>query len=124
MNQNMTALFTSISTLCKVAGTLMAANGLASTGAYMWIQLVGGSIMVVGPAIYDVLANLWSLRKAQAVGVQAGINLTVAGAALASDGQTVVSKNDGTTPPKPVTVETAAQIVRDFGPTPSAIGKS
>lgn len=117
MEQNKAAaLFTSISTLCKVLGTLLAAQGLASSGAYFWLELVGGSVMVVGPAIYDVVAHALALYKAQAVGVQAGINLTVSGRALAADGKTVVAENDGATPPKQVTLATAAEIVKDFPP--------
>lgn len=52
----------------------------------------------------------------QAKAVQAGVNLVASGNALAADGQTVVAANDGSTPPKPVTVQTATQIVKDFAP--------
>lgn len=70
--------------------------------------LSGGLVMVWG----------WvQSRGNTARAVQAGINLTVAGKALAADGTTVVTKNNGATPPMPVTAATAAQIVKDFAPT-------
>lgn len=127
MTPQMKGVLSAISNLCKVFGVVLAANGLASSGLYFWAQVIGGSIMVIGPAIWDVyeaISNAIASKRAQAVGVAAGINLTVSGAALAADGKTVVSANDGSTPPKPVTMETAEQIVKDFGPAPSTIAKS
>lgn len=57
----------------------------------------------------------------QAKAVQAGINLTVSGNALAQDGKTVVDANDGTTPPLGVTTKTAPEIVKNFAtPMPRA----
>lgn len=52
----------------------------------------------------------------QAQAVNAGINLATSGNALASDGKTVVSINDGTTPPLPATTVTAPEIVKNFAP--------
>lgn len=116
-NSSPLALFSAISNLCKVLGVLLGAHGLADSGTAFWVQLVGGSIMVIGPAVWDVWSQIRALARTKAVGVQAGINLTVSGKALASDGATLVSHNDGTTPPLPVTEATAAQIVKDFAPT-------
>ena len=42
---------------------------------------------------------------------------------LAADGKTVVSQNDGTTPPLAVTIATAAEIVKDFAPPTASIAK-
>lgn len=53
--------------------------------------------------------------------VQAGINMTVAGQALAFDGKTSVSVNDGSTPPMPVTPQTAKEIIKNFGPAEKTI---
>ena len=116
------ALFTAVSTLCKVLGTVLAAHGLGSSGTYMWVQLVGGSVMVLGPAVWEVGAQALALVQTRAVGVQAGINLTVSGHALDTNG-TVVSSNIGSTPPLPVTLATATKIVADFGPEASSIAK-
>lgn len=69
-------------------------------------------IAVAGAAlVWGTLIAKFGRAKA----VQAGINLAVTGRALAADGQTVIRSNDGTTPPKPVTVETAKMIVKTFG---------
>lgn len=56
----------------------------------------------------------WALSKVnQAKAVQAGVNLTVSGNALADNG-TVISQNGSGTPPKAVTTQTAPQIVKNF----------
>lgn len=123
MDSNLTALLSAISNLCKVAGVILAAHGLADTGFYFWLQIAGGSVMFIGPAIWDVYVAIVNIRKASAIGVAAGILMTTSGKALASDGKTVVSLNDGATPPLMPTQATAAQIVKDFGPLSSEIAK-
>ena len=114
----------------------------AATGVIMtWLNAHGFhdpnlSLMISG-AIVSVLGAaavmIWgyingarteaAAKQAVAIGVQSGINLTIAGKALANDGS-VVSKNDGSTPPKLVTEKTAADIVANFGPAPSEIAKA
>lgn len=71
--------------------------------------------MIAGSRVNQVIA----VKQTQAV--QAGINMTVSGAALGHDGKTIVSVNDGSTPPLPVTPETAKEIVKNFGPDEHAI---
>lgn len=117
MNQNIISLLNSISILAKILGTLLAAHGAGDSGLAFWLQIIAGSSVVVGSAVWDIWEKIQAIRMAKAIGVQAGVNLTVAGKALAADGVSVVGVNNGTTPPKAVTIATAAQIVADFGPT-------
>lgn len=124
MNPNLNALLSSLRALLITIGGVMAAKGLENTGAYFWVMTAAGSTMVVGPAIWGVWSAFSNWRKASAVGVQAGVNMTVAGKALATDGVTVVTSNDGSTPPLQVTLATAAQIVKDFAPPTSSIAKA
>ena len=116
MNPNLNATLTAIRALLMAIGGVLLDKGMGSTAAYFWIETVAGSIFVLGPAIWGVYSSIVNWRKASAVGVQAGINLTVAGKALAEDGKTVVSQNNGSTPPMPVTIATASEIVKDFAP--------
>jgi hypothetical protein len=61
----------------------------------------------------------WFLTQInQAKAVQAGVNLTTSGNALAADGSVITKfqADSGSTPPKPVTVASAQQIVKDFAP--------
>ena len=79
-----------------------------------YITYLTGSV-VSTLIIVVTFAYGWFLTKAnQAKAVQAGVNLTVSGNALAADGKTVVTANDGSTPPLPVTAATANQIVKNF----------
>jgi len=108
----------------------------ASTAAAVWIASTlkitdPNSVAWIGAAVLAVLGliatGFWRWLKGTQVGqlidltrtqgVAAGINLTVQGKALADDGKTVVSVNDGTTPPLPPTIDTAKEIVTKFGPT-------
>lgn len=116
MNPNLNAFLTQLKLFLIVMGTLLAEQGMDHTTVYKWIMFAAGAVLVVGNAAWALWASYENWRKAAAVGVQAGINLTASGKALAEDGETVVSVNNGSTPPKPVTVETAAQIVKDFAP--------
>ena len=122
MNPNeasINALLSSVRSFLLVVSPLLAAHGLASSGLYEWVQIIAGSIVTVGMAAWGIwvaISNVIKKRQAVAVGVAAGINLTIAGKALAANGITVVKANDGTTPPLPVTQTTAAAIVRDFAP--------
>ena len=102
-------------------GAFLATNGYGQTPLYAHVEMAAGAILVIGPTLWGMISAVTNILKAHAIGVQAGINLTTSGKALAADGVSVVSKNDGTTPPKPVTIETAQQIVKDFAPPPSSI---
>lgn len=116
MNPKLNAFLAQVRVVLLLIGGYMAEQGLDHTTTYKWIMFVAGAILVLGNALWALWASFSNFWKASAVGVQAGINLTVAGKALAADGTTLVSANDGSTPPKPVTVATAAEIVKDFAP--------
>jgi hypothetical protein len=107
--------------LIAIGGALVTGGVITNTSkAYTLIMFASGAVLVVGPAawgVYTAVVRAIDGRKKVAQAVQAGINLTVSGQALAADGKTVVSMNDGSTPPLPVTLATAAQIVKDFAPT-------
>lgn len=112
--------------LSAVRYLLMFAGGVLAAKGYIKNADVDGlvtAILIVAPPVWAWFDNQIKARRV-AVGVQAGINMTVAGNALAADGVTVVSRNDGSTPPLPVTQATASQIVADFGPKPSSIAKA
>lgn len=122
-NANLNATLSALRYLLVVLGGILAQQGLSQTPEYKYVMLASGSIMIIGPAVWGVWAALVNWHRATAVGVQAGINLTVSGHALDTNGA-VVGANDGTTPPLPVTLATAAKIVTDFGPSPASISKA
>jgi len=122
MNPNLNAFLTQLKLFLVLVGGLMAEQGYDHTTAYKWVMLASGSCIALGSSAWALWASFANWRKAAAVGVAAGINLTVAGKAVTDDGK-VISQfaTPDATPPKPVTVETAAQIVKDFAPaTPPA----
>lgn len=125
MNRNLNAFLTSVRALLLVLGGLLAEHGLEHSTYYSWVMIGAGAVMVVGPAIWGVWSSIVNWHKAAAVGVQAGINLTVSGNAVTDSGQ-VISRNASAdaTPPKMVTVATASEIVKDFAPPASAIKPS
>lgn len=123
MDPRVTAMFSSLRNLLMVCSGILATLGLTASPAYKWLMISAGAVGVIGPAIWDFAATIKALLTAQAVGAQAGINMTVARQALAQDG-TVISKlsaDPSATPPKLVTLATAPEIVKNFGPatTPS-----
>jgi len=122
MNPNIVAVFAAARGLLIALGAAMVSLNLGDTHAYSVVMQVAGSIMIVGPMVWAVFEKLVTLKRAIAAAVQAGINLTVSGSAVTKDGS-VVDKNDGTIPPKPVTVKTAEEIVKDFAPPPKSITK-
>jgi hypothetical protein len=122
MNPNLNAFLSSVRALLLVIGGLLAEHGLEHSTAYSYIMIAAGSILVVGPAIWGVWSAFDNWHKAAAIGTQSGINLVLSGKALAADGKTLISQlGPNSTPVKPVTVETATEIVKDFAPaTPPA----
>ena len=104
-------------------GAVMVHLGLDHGETYKLVMVASGGGIVAATAAWGLWSSYQNFRKASAVGVQAGINLTVAGKALAADGKTVVAENDGTTPPLAVTIATASEIIKDFSPT-APIAKS
>lgn len=63
-----------------------------------------------------LLVYAWFKAKIdQAMAVQAGVNLTVSGEAVTTDGEKIVSLGSPSAiPPKPVTPAAAAEIVKNF----------
>ena len=118
MDPKVTAMFSSLRNLLMVAIGILATLGLTASPEYKWTMIAAGAVGVVGPAIWDFWATIKSLLTAQAVGAAAGITMTVQGKALAEDGK-VISKFSAAadaTPPKAVTVASATEIVKNFGP--------
>ncbi|HEY1806083.1 MAG TPA: hypothetical protein VGG45_16535 [Terracidiphilus sp.] len=106
---NINAVFSSIRSFLIVIGTVMAGNGLATSGAYKWVEIVAGSIMVVGPAawgVYNAFANYIASRKKTTAAVNATLHLATAGGVLV----------DRAGEPIPATDATAAQIVKSYAP--------
>ncbi|HCE07483.1 MAG TPA: hypothetical protein DEQ40_02565 [Oxalobacteraceae bacterium] len=117
MNPNLNAFLSSVRALLLVIGGLLAEHGLEHSTAYSYIMISAGSILVVGNALWALWASFDSWWKAAAIGTQSGINLVLSGKALAADGKTLISQiGPESTPVKPVTVATAAEIVKDFAP--------
>ena len=116
MNPALNAFLSNVRILLVILGGLMVELGIDHLPEYKWIMIAAGSITVLGNAVWAAWSSFMNWRKAAAVGVAAGINLTVQGKALAADGVSVVSANDGSTPPLPVTIATAAEIVKEFAP--------
>jgi hypothetical protein len=118
-DQTMAPVFTALRVLLVTIGGVLAGEGLANTGAYKWIMIAAGAVGVVGPAawgLYVAITNAARARQAQAKAVQSGINLVVAGQALTNEGELIQVANPDTTPPKPVTLRTASEIVKNFAP--------
>lgn len=123
------SLLTSLSNLLKLIGTLVAGYGAVypmASHIATYFTITSGAILVIGPAIWDVYQTIQSIRLSKAVGVEAGIKMTVQGKAVTDEGHVIsqFSAMSDATPPKPVTLETADKIVKDFGPAPSTIAKS
>jgi len=126
MNQtdpNINGILSSIRILLITIGGVMAGAGLSNTSTYKWTMIAGGAVTVLGPAIWGVWSSFVNFRRAQAVGVQAGINMTLQKKALAADGTTIMELDGGTTPPKSVTLATSGQIIKDFAPAANTIAK-
>ena len=121
---NINGILASMRILLLTIGGVMATKGLENTGAYFWIMTAAGGIMAVGSAAWGVYSSFVNFRRARAVGVQAGINMTVQGKALAEDGSVVSHVGPDTTPVKPVTLATSDKIIEDFGPPGRSIAKT
>lgn len=113
---------TALSNLIKIAGIALGSAGLITPGLNAKFEIYAGLVMVIGPALWDVWASFSGLRQGKAEGVQAGINLTVSGRTVDSEGNPISAFASDASPPKPVTLASAAQIVKTFGPT-EAIAK-
>ena len=112
----MNGLWTSLRYLLVTIGTLMGTAGLSQTGAYQIVMFSSGAVMVIGPAAWGVWVafnRVMEKRDAVTNAVQAGLNLAATGNMLTCETPT------GTVIPVPVTHQTAAEIVKDFGPVQS-----
>lgn len=110
--------------LLFTGGMWMANHGYIKADS---INTILSASLIVGPLAWAYVNNWLKNHKVaaqNAAAVQAGIELVTQGKALASDGSTLVAMNSGMTPPKPVTVETAKQIISDFAPDPKAVKKA
>lgn len=113
---NINAVFSSVRTLLTILGTVLAGHGFSETGLYYWVELSSATIMIVGPAgwgVYSAISTFLKKRQAVAVGVQAGINLTLSNKALDIHGSVIPV--EASPPAKPVTIAAAQEIVKQFG---------
>lgn len=125
MNPNLNAFLSQLRIVLVIIGSLMAEQGFDHTTIYRWLMIISGSIVVLGNALWALWSSYINWRKASAVGVAAGINMTVQGKALTESGQPISAFSPAAdTPPKPVTVASAADIVANFAPPTSSIAKS
>lgn len=108
--------------LLSIGAAMLDHGFTAKSNAYTTVTIAAGLVTTIGPAawgVYAAFTNARRARRARAVAVQAGVNLVTSGAALSDDGRllSVTHPTGSSTPPKPVTEATAAQIVRNFAPT-------
>lgn len=119
MDPKVSQLIMNGSNLCKAIGAVMLMYGLNKTYAsfYFWLGVVGGGFTIVVPVILDSIMIVREIVRGQAVGVQAGINLVLAGEAKTTTGNKITEIGlIGAPPPLPVTLQSAQQIVKDCGP--------
>ena len=105
------------------AAVIAVGGGFVSYGLASQSQVTIFASLV--PTVAAALWGLWTaIQKARqrktavAVGVASGINLTLQGKALAADGSVINIGDAGaaSTPPKPVSVQSAQEIVANFAP--------
>jgi hypothetical protein len=77
---------------------------------------IAGAIIAVAGAIGVMIVGYIKSRRDKAVAVQSGINLVVSGQALDTRGNIISSITPNSTPPLPVSLQSADQIVKDFAP--------
>lgn len=117
MNPALNAFLSNVRILLVLVGGTMVELGLDHLPEYKWIMIASGSVVVLGNAVWAAYSSFVNWRKASAVGVAAGINMTIQGKALDSAGAPISAFSPAAeTPPKPVTVESAAEIVANFAP--------
>lgn len=120
-NPKVQALFTQLRMLLIAVGAVLAYAGFGASPAYKYAMIASGAVAIVCPAAWDFFSTVAALFKSQAVGVQAGINLVTSGEAIDKEGNIISKFNAGATPPKAVTLVTAPEIVKNYGP--SAVAK-
>lgn len=123
MNPKVLAVFAAARGVCIALGSALVALNLGDTHYYSIVMQIAGSIMIVGPIIWGIVEKLVVFGKALAVAVQAGINLTLSGQTVDTEGHPISKFTADATPPKQVTVASAAEIVKDFAPAAASIEK-
>jgi hypothetical protein len=123
MNANVLAFFSALRGVLIAIGSAMMALNLQDTSYYAHVMQASGLVMIAGPMLWAVFEKLVTLKKTAAAAVQAGINLVRSGAAVDHEGNIMVSVGPDTSPPAPVTVQSAQQIIKDFAPAASSIEK-
>jgi hypothetical protein len=105
---------------------LTAAAAALAAWIVAWLKARGFSDpntqALIAGAAFSILAGIaataygWVLAKVnQAKAVQAGVNLSVSGQAVTTDGEKITSLGSpDASPPKPVTTASAAEIVKQF----------
>lgn len=124
MNPNFNAFLTQLKLFLIVIGTLLAEQGLDHTTAYKWIMLASGSVIVIGNAGWALWSSYSNWRKAAAVGAQATLNMMASGKAVDQEGNFISKFSPDAVPPKPITVASATEIVKNFAPPAGSITKS
>lgn len=115
---------TALRYLIATGGAFAAGRGWITSDTLNALLIAGS---VAGPMAWGLYVNWQKSQQVQvatAVGVQAGINMTVQGKALAEDGTVVSRIGQDTTPVKPVTLATSPEIVANFGPDAKSIAKT
>lgn len=114
---------TSLRYLIVAGGSYLIGKGIINSDTFNAILEVA---TVLGPLAWGLYVNWQKSEQTKviaAVGVQAGVNLVAAGQAVDQKGKTINALKPSVTL-KPVTVESATQIVAKFGPAPGSIAKS
>lgn len=108
--------------LIAIGGALVTAGLISKTSViYQWIMIMAGAVVAVGPAAYNfytAVTRYMRERQIAAKAVGAGINLVLAQKAVAEDGTIIdrIGAGSQSTPPRAVTLDSAAKIVKDFAP--------
>jgi hypothetical protein len=121
MNPKILAVFVAARGVLIAVGAAMIALNLGDTHFYSIVMQVAGSIMVVGPIVWGIVEKFVVFAKALAVAVQAGMNITLSGKTVDQAGHPISAYSPDATPPKQVTVASAAEIIKDFAPSAASI---
>lgn len=124
MNPNVLAFFVALRGVLIAVGAVMAYLNLGGTHAYSLVMTIAGGCMVGGPMLWGVFEKLVTLKKTLAAAVQAGIELVRSGNAVDEAGDPISKFAPGASPPKPVTVASAAEIIKEYAPPSASIAKA
>lgn len=125
MNPQLNAFLAQLRIVLIIIGTLMAEQGFDHSTFYKWIMVGSGTIVVFGNALWALWSTFTNWWKAAAVGAAAGIAMTAQGKALDHDGNAISAFSpEAETPPLPVTISSAKDIVKEFAPPTASIAKA